>query len=306
MRIRCGQDDLVLVDRDAALRSRVGIGAVGVLPDQIAGLGIQRLQDVPGVVQVHDAVVNDGRGLIGAGVVHRPAPHQLQTLRVIDVDLIQRAEVMGGLVAANHQPVAGRRILQHRVRHRNVVLHFSGTRDAFRRSRGDYASALRVGIGSRFTFAAFCGSVTRGLTVGDQADGGGVIRGQRLVSTGRAIPIENVRRDGEICLRSQAVRRGRRHGALNEAVQLARIARAPARHERRAGQCRCVAAARQCRQMARRAIFLVRSLASCDLRRGERACRTSLLCRQVAREENYGRAHNAGQGDSQSLIDVHG
>src|SRR5262249_46323556 len=67
VRVGRGQNDFVLVDRNAALCSGVRVGAVLVFPDEVAGPRVQRLQDVAGVVQVHHAVVDDGRGLIGAG-----------------------------------------------------------------------------------------------------------------------------------------------------------------------------------------------------------------------------------------------
>ena len=51
--------DLVAVDRDAAHGGAVGVGAVAVFPDQIAGLAVERLDDVAGVVEEDDAVVDD-------------------------------------------------------------------------------------------------------------------------------------------------------------------------------------------------------------------------------------------------------
>ena len=115
----------------------VGLVAVAILPDQIAGLRIQRLQHHAGVVHVEHAVVHDGRGLVAVAraLLHGPAPDQTQVVDVLRGDLIQGAVVGGLVVAANHEPVAGIGIAQHGVGDRNVVLDF--TRD------GDSTGRLR-------------------------------------------------------------------------------------------------------------------------------------------------------------------
>jgi len=47
-------------------------GAGTVLPDQIAGCRIERLNDTARIRQIHDAVVDERRRLLRTGVVHRP------------------------------------------------------------------------------------------------------------------------------------------------------------------------------------------------------------------------------------------
>ena len=79
-----GHEDLVAIDRDVAHRAKAAnrVGADLVFPDQIAGGGVERLHHVAGVAEIHDAVVHERHRLVRAGVVHRPAPRQLQLLDV--------------------------------------------------------------------------------------------------------------------------------------------------------------------------------------------------------------------------------
>ena len=80
-----GDENLVVVDGDAAHGGRARVGSVAILPDQLAGLGVQSLQHVAGVVHVQHAVVHDGRGLVagGSAFLHGPAPHQPQIVDVL-------------------------------------------------------------------------------------------------------------------------------------------------------------------------------------------------------------------------------
>ncbi len=82
MRVAGRDENLVVVDRDAAHGGRGRIGAVAVLPDQIAGLRVQGLQHHAGVVHVQHAVVDDRRGLVAVAraLLHGPAPHQAQVV----------------------------------------------------------------------------------------------------------------------------------------------------------------------------------------------------------------------------------
>ena len=76
-----GQQQLVVVNRQRA-RGAVAAGGFGtdaILPDQVAGAAIKRLEGVAGVGEINNSVVDDGRRLVGAAVVHRPNPGQLQT-----------------------------------------------------------------------------------------------------------------------------------------------------------------------------------------------------------------------------------
>ncbi len=129
-----GHVDLVAVDRGVAHGTKAAdrIRPDLVLPDQIAGGGIERLHHVAGVAEIHDAVVHERHRLVRAGIVHRPAPGQAQLLDVVFLDLFERAVAPRLVVAPRHQPVAGRRIAQHRIGHRHVVLHLALHRMAAR------------------------------------------------------------------------------------------------------------------------------------------------------------------------------
>jgi hypothetical protein len=65
------QIQLVVVERHAALRD---VHTQIALPDQVAGLAIERLDDAAGVVHVDGAVVRERRRLVGAALVHSATP----------------------------------------------------------------------------------------------------------------------------------------------------------------------------------------------------------------------------------------
>ena len=70
-----------------------------------------------GIREVQDAVVNERRAFLGAGL--EPArPDELQLVDVAAIDLLQRAVAPRVERTPPHQPVLGRRIREHRVRHR--------------------------------------------------------------------------------------------------------------------------------------------------------------------------------------------
>ena len=127
MRVARRQKDLVVGDRDAANAAvaRRLIGADARFPDQVSGLSIERLDEIAWARQIDHAVMDDGSRLVGARVVHRPHPLQLQVLHVGWRDLIQRAVAVAVIVAAEHQPVAGRRALEHFGGDGYVVLHLA-------------------------------------------------------------------------------------------------------------------------------------------------------------------------------------
>ncbi len=96
----------------AALRGAPGfVGAV--LPDQIAGGSVERLNDAAGIRQIHDAVVDEGCRLLRARALHRPRPCELQLLDVPPGDLLERTVAPGIVGAPPVQPVAWRRIAEH-------------------------------------------------------------------------------------------------------------------------------------------------------------------------------------------------
>ena len=127
VRLVGGHVNVIAVDRDAAHRRRGRVGSVAILPNQLAGLGVQGLQHHTVVVHVQHAVVDDGRGLVAEddAVLHGPAPHQPQIVDVLRVDLIQRAEGVGLVIAPDHQPIGRIRIAQHGIGYGNIVLHFA-------------------------------------------------------------------------------------------------------------------------------------------------------------------------------------
>ena len=161
VRVAGGDIDLVVVDREAALRTAGGRFADAVLPNQIAFARIQRLHDVAGIVDVHHAVVHHRRRLIGA-FVHGPHPLELQILYVLRGDLIERAVIGGVIVVANHQPIAGIGIAQHGVGYRRVNFFTSPATTSPRGVGGTGASA-RPPSGSPAGACALAGLAVRAL-----------------------------------------------------------------------------------------------------------------------------------------------
>ena len=91
-----------------------------VLPDQIAGRGRERLDDVLRIRDVQDAVVGQRRRL-GASIGHGPRPLHPDPPNVLPRDLVERAVAPGVEGAAEAEPVFRLRVLQHRVGHGNEV-----------------------------------------------------------------------------------------------------------------------------------------------------------------------------------------
>ena len=72
-----GENDFVAIQRDGALALPVDRWElfprrqwVAVFPEQVAGAGIDRLDDVPRIAQIHDSVVDNGCDLIQTGSHH--------------------------------------------------------------------------------------------------------------------------------------------------------------------------------------------------------------------------------------------
>src|SRR6185503_6133417 len=63
-----GENNLVLIHGDAAHGGGSGVGAVIVLPNQVAGLGVESLQNISGVVEIHHSVMHQRSRLIGAAI----------------------------------------------------------------------------------------------------------------------------------------------------------------------------------------------------------------------------------------------
>src|SRR5262249_10428734 len=125
--IAAGEIDLVLIKRDAAHRD---VSAEVVFPNHLARRAFERLQDTAGVGEVDDPVMDDGCGLVRPALVHWMLPYELQILDVVLRDLVERTVVGCRIVAANHQPVAGVRLAEHRIGDGYEVLYLPRNGDA--------------------------------------------------------------------------------------------------------------------------------------------------------------------------------
>ena len=217
-----------------------------VLPDQFAGLRVQCLHDVSGIVDEHNAVVHQRRGLIRA-FVHRPHPLELQAFYVLRGDLVQGAVIVGVIVVANHQPVVGIGITQHRVGDGRIVLDFSGDGQASGSSRnGRFGSSTKrlTGAPPRPPRPARPGAACASApTRRDRADADTGRSRHRQRAWSSAIRFENERSDVEICRFTQAAGISRWHRSLHETYEVAGGASAPAAHEQAARQLRRIVAA---------------------------------------------------------------
>ena len=61
-----------------------------ILPEQSTVGRVEGVNGVHGTGEIHDAVVNQGRGLVGS-VSHRPDPLEPQIVHVAPIDLGERA-----------------------------------------------------------------------------------------------------------------------------------------------------------------------------------------------------------------------
>ena len=111
--VRRAEEHLAIADRDTAiLHEGHAAGAAGtrrrifVMPDQIAGSGVEREHLKVRRDDVHNAVQHDGRGEQPLAVVARlKNPGRLQAADVAGVDLIERAIAPGEIRAAVARPV---------------------------------------------------------------------------------------------------------------------------------------------------------------------------------------------------------
>ena len=120
-------EDAIAIERDGALALSVRRGElrgrrqrVAVFPEQIAVRRIDRLDHVARIAEIHDAVVDERRGLVDARL-HDARPRELQRLDVGLVDLLKRAVTPGLIVAAMDRASlrASARAASHRSRSRN-------------------------------------------------------------------------------------------------------------------------------------------------------------------------------------------
>ena len=115
--IRGGLDDLVLVHRNIPHVLAIG-RATPVLPDEFASLAVQRLDNVTGINQVDNPVVNQRRRFRVA-LMHIPDPLKGQVAHIALVDLIERAVGVGVVVATMHGPVVRAGVSQHGIAKRD-------------------------------------------------------------------------------------------------------------------------------------------------------------------------------------------
>ncbi len=156
--VRAGVDDDVVVDGDVPVDAdeagdHVLGGVVGhrpaVLPDEIARRGVERLDDVVGVRRVQHAVVDQRRALLAPLAPERARPDQPQIGDVVAIDLLERAVAPAVERAAPHQPVAGGRILEHRVGNRHEAgrrLGERGARHERQHAVARAASSMRLAV----------------------------------------------------------------------------------------------------------------------------------------------------------------
>ena len=121
-------DDLPVVDGDVPHAARVAadelvdvVGQVAaVLPDEVAGGGFQRLDDVGERGHVHHAAVGERGDLLGA-LRQGARPRQLQLADVVAVHLVEGAVAPAVEGAPPHRPVGGVGVLEHLVGDRHEL-----------------------------------------------------------------------------------------------------------------------------------------------------------------------------------------
>ena len=103
------QDDQVLVDGEAAHLRRASpplVHLAAVLPQEVAGAGVEGLDHVAGVRDIHDAVVHERRRLRHPGL-EAPGPGEPELVHVAPVDLVEGAVAPAIEGAPPAQPVGG-------------------------------------------------------------------------------------------------------------------------------------------------------------------------------------------------------
>ena len=107
--------DVAVVVREPAHDARDILGDVpAVLPEEVAGDGVDRLQVVLRVRHVEPSAVGQRRPLLGPGR-QGAGPHHAQVAHVVAIDLVEGAVAPAVERAPPHQPVARRRVLEHGV-----------------------------------------------------------------------------------------------------------------------------------------------------------------------------------------------
>src|SRR5207247_10181495 len=122
---------LVAIDGNASLALPQSVAhrrgwrpRVTILPHQVARRGVDRLYHVARITQIHYAVVNEGRGLVDAGL-HGARPNQLQIFHIGFIDLVELTVATGLIIAPMDRPILGGGSPQCLVGHRNKILNRS-------------------------------------------------------------------------------------------------------------------------------------------------------------------------------------
>ena len=272
-----GDDQVVLIERHAPHRALAddGVRADAVFPEQVAGTTVERLHEVAGVVEIDDAVVDDRCRFACASLVHRPLPHHPQPPDVRRGDLGQRAVAPRLVVPTNHQPVAGRRIAQHRVGHGDVVLNVAGDGQAATGCKRRGACHRNRSGGRRYRSRRTC----RCLSPHRGGDRRSLAGRERDRAGPGAVGLKDERRQRE-CLLCRHRRRRRRHRDLDVLRQLARRPHPPRVHEIHARERRRLGAASQVRSMATGATRFVDLTSRRRLLNGEWSLRLAAAGRQ--------------------------
>jgi hypothetical protein len=130
MRIRACQEDLVGVQRDRASRPIEQVVVITafdfrklapILPKQIAGAAVQRLNHILRISKKNDTVMHQRR-LFLISRLHVPGPSQLESADIAGADLVERAVAPRAVIAPPHQPVPRIGPLQHLIRDRLKLL----------------------------------------------------------------------------------------------------------------------------------------------------------------------------------------
>ena len=241
--------------------------------------------------------MDQGRRLVGAALVHRPDPLQLQVMDIAGVDLLEGAVAPVGIVAAPDQPVAFRRIGEHGVRHRLVILDVAHDRLA---KAADHAGAV-IGVGRRtaeIRIAAGSGTRRRRLDAlldvgrhGAGRDGGDPHRRRRRKFGRAGLGAVGLQDEGDqagIGFGIQAARLAVGHRGADGVVKIGGGALAPGRDERLAGQRQRIAFAREIGLVAAHAVCRIGGAPGLGLGRGERRRR---LGQAHASEQSGARRH---------------
>ena len=243
--------------------ARPGGWYIPVLPDDIAGCGVEGLQNACALPEIHDPVANERRQR-AAAVGQRERPRQPQCADVCGRDLRERAVPVRVARPPPVQPVLRRRVLQDclcdRREARNGTIGIGQRRDPrfgrsqFRREAGDGDLRRNGRRGSR------------ALALTNRQRG---IGSQRDSARGMSVRLEYVRHDGEIVVIAECAAAARRHLATGVGEELARRAPAPRGHERVSRQRLAHRRAVERGAVAERAVLLVRRLSRGGLRGGE-------------------------------------